>query len=1050
MARIPQEDIERLKTEVSLQRLVEAKGIALKKHGGHDLIGRCPFHEDKTPSLVVSPQKNLWHCLGACNTGGSVIDWVMKAEGVSFRHAAELLRNDAGLSLSPTSAADAGQPAKRSVLRKLPAPVEASDDDHDLMERVTGFYEEALKESPEAQDYLAQRGLTHPELISTFRLGFANRTLGYRLPHKRCAEGAQIRGRLTELGVIRKTGHEHLNGCLVVPITDPCGNIVEMYGRKITKALKKHLAQHLYLPGPHRGVFNWHGLSDSTDVILCESLIDAMTFWCHGFRNVTASYGTSGFTEDHLEVFKAAGIRRVLIAYDRDEAGNTAATSLADRLAAEGFEAFRVQFPKGMDANEYAKAMQPPDKALDVVLRNAVWLAGAAKPTSEGPPEAHAKAQPEPAPRPEHDLQPMPAAKAPPATPATDQTTPLVAASGAPDRPKQVSPPPGGELPQTPALDIEHNDHEVIMRFGDRRVRVRGLAKNKSYDVLKVNLLISQGERFFVDNLDLYHARQRASFVRLAADELEIDKDIIKRDLAKALRGLETLQDEAMKKAIEPKDPAVVLSKEDHDEAMALLKDPQLLDRILEDFAELGMVGESNNKLAGYLAATSRKLDRPLAVIVQSSSAAGKSSLMEAILTLIPKEERIKYSAMTGQSLYYLGETNLKHKVLAIVEEEGAERASYALKLLQSEGELTIASTGKDPQTGELCTKDYRVEGPVMIFLTTTALDIDEELLNRCLILTVDEGLAQTQAIHDTQRKSRTLEGLLGRTRRDEIVRKHQNAQRLIERLAVVNPYAERLTFCSHRTRTRRDHMKYLTLIEAVALLHQHQRPKKETTHGTTKLRYIEVTPMDIQIANRLAHQLLGRTLDELPPQTRKVLEALIEMVKSECKTQDLAVYDYRFSRRQLREHLECSDTQARLHLSRLVELEYLIVHRGQRGLTFVYELAYLPQAEQTAYLSGLIDPDDLAKMTASTTQTSRGTTPASRGPAPTSRGEAPRESAHRGSTRGVAGTSRGAKTDLKLSDTHSNPDPAAPNAENALLGTYKNSPTVPVDAVRN
>ncbi|MCL0148984.1 DNA primase, partial [Klebsiella pneumoniae] len=141
---------------------------------------------------------------------------------------------------------------------------------------------------------------------------------------------------------------------------------------------------------------------------------------------------------------------------------------------------------------------------------------------------------------------------------------------------------------------------------------------------------------------------------------------------------------------------------------------------ILADFAAIGIVGEETNTLVGYLAAVSRQLDRPLAVIIQSSSAAGKSSLMDAVLSLVPSEAQVRYSAMTGQSLFYMGETNLKHKILAISEEEGAENASYALKLLQSEGEVTIASTGKDPTTGNLMTQEYRVEGPVMLFLTTT------------------------------------------------------------------------------------------------------------------------------------------------------------------------------------------------------------------------------------------------------------------------------------------------------------------------------------------
>ena len=95
MARIPEEVIERLKQEVALERLVELAGVELRRQG-KDLVGRCPFHEDRTPSLVITPAKNLWHCMGACQAGGSVIDWVMRAESVSFPHAVELLGSGAG------------------------------------------------------------------------------------------------------------------------------------------------------------------------------------------------------------------------------------------------------------------------------------------------------------------------------------------------------------------------------------------------------------------------------------------------------------------------------------------------------------------------------------------------------------------------------------------------------------------------------------------------------------------------------------------------------------------------------------------------------------------------------------------------------------------------------------------------------------------------------------------------------------------------------------------------------------------------------------------
>jgi hypothetical protein len=471
-------------------------------------------------------------------------------------------------------------------------------------------------------------------------------------------------------------------------------------------------------------------------------------------------------------------------------------------------------------------------------------------------------------------------------------------------------------------------------------------------------------ELVHVDTLDLYSARARSGYIAQAAGELRVKEELIKTDLARLLLQCESLQEQVLRTALEVKPAAVTLSETEREAALELLKSPDLLTRIAADFAACGIVGERANALVGYLAAVSRKLDRPLALLIQSTSAAGKSSLLDAVLRFVPEEDRIVYSAMTGQSLFYMGEMNLKHKLLAIAEEEGAHRASYALKLLQSEGELTIASTSKDATTGKLVTEEYHVEGPVMLALTTTAAEIDEELLNRCLVLSVDEGRAQTQAIHVAQRARRTLAGLQARTERDRLIRRHQNAQRLLEPLAVVNPYADRLTFLNDRTRTRRDHEKYLTLIDVIALLHQHQRVLRTAQYGDVPVRYVEVTLEDIALANQLAHEVLGRTLDELPPQTRRLLTLLVERVDQECRAQHIRRADYRFSRRSVREHTRWGDTQLKIHLARLVELEYLLIHRGGRGQSFEYELVFDGPADGMAqslsHVSGLIDVEAL------------------------------------------------------------------------------------------
>ena len=445
--------------------------------------------------------------------------------------------------------------------------------------------------------------------------------------------------------------------------------------------------------------------------------------------------------------------------------------------------------------------------------------------------------------------------------------------------------------------------------------RARGVEKNTTPGELRVNFLVArESGAFHVDTLELYSARQRAVFTKQASDELGIEERVVKRELGQLLMQLEEHQERAKRAAENEKKPSE-MSDPERGAALELLRAPKLVDRILADFRRAGVVGEETNKLVGYLAATSRKLDEPLAMIIQSSSAAGKSSLMDAVLSLMPEEERVQYSAMTGQSLFYMGEQDLKHKILAIVEEEGAERASYALKLLQSEGQLTIASTGKDPATGRLVTQEYRVEGPVMIFLTTTAIEVDEELLNRCIVLAVDEGREQTRAIHELQRESQTLEGLLAKHDRDRLRRLHQNAQRLLRPLAVVNPYARELRFLDHQTRTRRDHMKYLALIRAIALLHQYQREVKTVEHRGERIRYIEASREDIELANRLAHEVLGRSLDELPPQTRRLLGLIDELVGAEAKRLGLDRWDFRFSRRQVREQTRWSYAQLRVHL---------------------------------------------------------------------------------------------------------------------------------------
>jgi len=960
MAHIPEEEKARLKREVSIQRLVEARGIQLRR-SGKELIGLCPFHKDTNPSLNIDPVKNVWHCKGACSEGGDVIQWVMRAEGISFTHAVALLKRN----YLPSATSTAEPPPKISTVPKLPPLFQTTVDDQKLLQVVVSYYHDTLKQMPEAQQYLLKRGLKSAEMVEHFRLGFSNRSLNYHLPDKNRAAGAQQRGRLEELGIFRKdTGHEHFVGSLVIPIFNLNGEVVQMYGRKINDKLRAGTEYHLYLPGPRRGVWNEQALIASKDIILCEALIDALTFWCAGYRNVTTSYGVNGFNDYHREAFEKHSTKRIYIAYDRDEAGEKAATKHAEELIAMGIECFRVQFPKGQDANEYASMTQPAAKALGVLLNSAAWLGKGKRPSTavrKPAPASGEERKPEPMKNQEPSASsaaaPLPEEKPKPATKGkmaseTPTSSPGESASSLAANPESVQQEEATQeqrpmpLAAPAAPQVEIDGEEIVITIGPRTYRVLNLEKCTSRGKMHVNVKVSgqnvRGEFcYHGDTLDMEMSLRRAAFIKQAAHELATKEETIHREVGQLWTVLADLQRAQLRKTLTPAEEKSPMTAEEETAAMELLRDPRLLDRVLADFVKCGVVGEETNKKIGYLAAVSRLLEKPLAIVVQSASSAGKSSLMEAVLDFIPEEQRESYTAMTGQALFYMGQKNLKHKILAISEQRGADAASYPLKLLQSEGKLNIASTGKDPVSGKLVTHDYEVEGPVMLFLTTTAHEVDEELLNRCIALTVNEDREQTRAIHRRQREARTIEGHLLRRKRANLVRLHRNAQRLLRPIAVVNNH-DVGDFPDTMTRARRDHAKLLTLIEAIALLHQHQREIKRVALEDETLEYIEATEEDVKLAQELADQVgLKPSLDELRPQARKLLSLVTGMVKAECERLEIEIEKYRFTRRTVREYSKWGDTQLRQHLKRLEEMEYLVVRRGgNQGQLLVYQLA--------------------------------------------------------------------------------------------------------------
>jgi hypothetical protein len=365
---------------------------------------------------------------------------------------------------------------------------------------------------------------------------------------------------------------------------------------------------------------------------------------------------------------------------------------------------------------------------------------------------------------------------------------------------------------------------------------------------------------------------------------------------------------------------------------------------VARDIDALGYVGENTNKTLLYMVAVSRKLDDSLSAIVISQSGAGKSGASEAIEKLVPPEDVVLITRLTPQSLYYVAPGSLDHKLIIIEERHGSAEAEYPVRVLQSRKKLSVLVPVKDPQTGRMESKQFEVEARAAFIEATTRADVNHENSTRCFELTMDESEEQTRRIHERQRLMRTERGLELRRQADAIRHRHWNSQRLLEPLPVIIPYADHILFPTEWMRTRRDHARFLNLIEVSAFLHQYQRDRR--------MGAIVASLADYEVAYALAGTVLADTLSDLKAPLRRALTRIQGLFG---KGQDSV------SRRDIREALNEDDTTVRRWLSDLVELEYLeLVEGGGRGKAVRYALT--SRGPRQDVVLGLLTPAELRK----------------------------------------------------------------------------------------
>jgi DNA primase catalytic core len=846
---------------------VESRGIQLKRNG-KGYVGLCPFHEDHQPSLSINTEKNLWQCFG-CGKGGDVISFVQEHDKVDFKAAVAMLAGIQNPEVRSQKLRELNPTAEQSALHVK---------ERKLLAKVVQYYQHTFATDTRGLNYLkTERGINDNQSFKDFGIGFVNGTLLDILPGDE-----EVISALKKIGVLNQKGHELFFNCVVFPLHDQNGAIVGLYGRRIENPPDPPLAKegqggfvsHLYLPGPRSGIVNRQAVKRSQSIILTESIIDALTLYDQGFKNVVPVYGVNGLIDDHIALFKGK-VKEAYLCFDADEAGKQGAEAVALRLKEKEIACHIVTLPV-KDVNLFFKRHTPEE--FEALMKQA-------NPRSLEQSEKISKRQ------------------------------------------------------QSLFRETEHG---FLVGYGDRQYEIKGIQRGDTQlkVTLKASKDITANLPFELSTIDLYSSRSRVWFSKICADLFGASEELVREDLGKLMNLVEGFKPK-QKENTKPE-----ASAEEQAQALALLKNPDIFSEILADMEVLGVTGEETNKLVGYLAAVSRKLDEPLSVLIQSRSAAGKSTLQDAVLALVPEEDFVKYTRVTDQALFYKDEDSLVHKILAIEEEEGMGGAAYSIRNIQSSKKITVAATGKDPVSGKMRTEEYTVKGPVAVMITTTAAELEGETASRFLFLTIDESSHMTEAIHQKQREAETINGLIQKKKAEKLIRKHQVAQRLLKPLHVVNPFTPYLSYPSASLRTRRDHKKYLSLMRAIAFLYQHQRELKTMEIDGETVEFIEVTLDDIAKANKLANEVLGQSLDELAKPSRTLLGSIYNMVNEFALKQNIPLDEVFFTRRDIREYIGWSDWQIRTHIRQLEELEYVYVRIGARGKEYAYVLRYQGQAE--------------------------------------------------------------------------------------------------------
>jgi hypothetical protein len=352
----------------------------------------------------------------------------------------------------------------------------------------------------------------------------------------------------------------------------------------------------------------------------------------------------------------------------------------------------------------------------------------------------------------------------------------------------------------------------------------------------------SAPELVHMDNaLDPCKANHRAHFIKALAkkvldlDEADTENQLL--DIAQREDRRLTEQKQRQLNSAPPYSKGENKSSEEllasmpqdiRDEAVAMLNDPNLVQRIADDIATLDVAGERELTVAIYLAGVSRHLDRPIAEIIQGPSSSGKSYLIDKTTSLLPPEVLIHATQMTPQALFHMRPGALVHKFIVAgersrLEDDDRAEATRALREMLSAGKLSKLMPMR-VEGNQIETRLIEQDGPIAYIESTTLTKVDEEDANRCIMLHTDERPEQTRRI--IRQLAASYSQRNGSGMKERIIQRHHAFQRMLKPKAVIIPFANRVgeLLASDSVQARRAYPHLMSMVQASVVLHQRQR----------------------------------------------------------------------------------------------------------------------------------------------------------------------------------------------------------------------------------